>query len=172
MARVIGWSMWFTEYLFLERSWAKDEKTLKLGLQRLKDFPRPFWLALFVEGTRFTPAKLLAAQDYAASQGLPLPRNVLIPRTKGFVSAISIMRPFVPAVYDVTVAIPLDQSPPTMLRLLKRQSCVVHVHIKRYAVTDLPETDDGLAQWCRDIFVAKAYFSSFMFSLEYIEFAL
>ncbi|KAG6520059.1 hypothetical protein ZIOFF_017089 [Zingiber officinale] len=169
---VIGWSMWFTEYLFLERSWAKDEKTLKLGLQRLKDFPRPFWLALFVEGTRFTPAKLLAAQDYAASQGLPLPRNVLIPRTKGFVSAISIMRPFVPAVYDVTVAIPLDQSPPTMLRLLKRQSCVVHVHIKRYAATDLPETDDGLAQWCRDIFVAKAYFSSFMFSLEYIEFAL
>lgn len=54
----------------------------QLGLQRLKDFPRPFWLALFVEGTRFTPAKLLAAQEYAASQGLPTPRNVLIPRTK------------------------------------------------------------------------------------------
>jgi lysophosphatidic acid acyltransferase / lysophosphatidylinositol acyltransferase len=48
----------------------------------LKDFPRPFWLALFVEGTRFTPAKLVAAQEYAASQGLPAPRNVLIPRTK------------------------------------------------------------------------------------------
>ncbi|TVU24052.1 hypothetical protein EJB05_26446 [Eragrostis curvula] len=79
---VIGWSMWFAEYLFLERSWAKDEKTLKWGLQRLNDFPRPFWLALFVEGTRFTPAKLLAAQEYAASQGLPAPRNVLIPRTK------------------------------------------------------------------------------------------
>jgi hypothetical protein len=108
LLQVIGWSMWFAEYLFLERSWAKDEKTLKVilhlsctrhptfsfshielfifgiqwGLQRLKDFPRPFWLALFVEGTRFTPAKLLAAQEYAASQGLPAPRNVLIPRTK------------------------------------------------------------------------------------------
>jgi hypothetical protein len=35
-----------------------------------------------VEGTRFTQAKLLAAQEYAASQGLPIPRNVLIPRTK------------------------------------------------------------------------------------------
>jgi lysophosphatidic acid acyltransferase/lysophosphatidylinositol acyltransferase len=55
---------------------------LQSGLQRLKDFPRPFWLALFVEGTRFTQAKLLAAQEYAASQGLPIPRNVLIPRTK------------------------------------------------------------------------------------------
>lgn len=28
--QVIGWSMWFSEYLFLERSWAKDESTLKV----------------------------------------------------------------------------------------------------------------------------------------------
>lgn len=55
---------------------------MQSGLQRLKDFPQPFWLALFVEGTRFTQAKLLAAQEYAASTGLPIPRNVLIPRTK------------------------------------------------------------------------------------------
>ncbi|KAG6473568.1 hypothetical protein ZIOFF_067485 [Zingiber officinale] len=140
---VIGWSMWFTEYLFLERSWARDENTLQCGLERLKDFPRPFWLALFVEGTRFTPEKLLAAQEYAASQDLPIPRNVLIPRTKGFVSAVKIMRPFVPAVYDVTVAIPSDQPSPTMLRILKGQSSVVHVHVKRHQLADLPGTDEG-----------------------------
>ncbi|KAH7665528.1 lysophosphatidic acid acyltransferase / lysophosphatidylinositol acyltransferase protein [Dioscorea alata] len=152
---VIGWSMWFAEYLFLERSWAKDEITLKSGLQRLKDFPQPFWLALFVEGTRFTQAKLLAAREYAASQGLPIPRNVLIPRTKGFVSSVNIMRTFVPAIYDVTIDIPKDKPPPTMLRILKGQSSVVHVHMKRHAMSELPETDDGVAQWCRDIFVAK-----------------
>lgn len=28
--QVIGWSMWFSEYLFLERNWAKDESTLKV----------------------------------------------------------------------------------------------------------------------------------------------
>ena len=55
---------------------------MQSGLQRLKDYPQPFWLALFVEGTRFTQAKLLAAQEYASSMGLPVPRNVLIPRTK------------------------------------------------------------------------------------------
>lgn len=55
---------------------------LQLGIQRLSDYPLPFWLALFVEGTRFTQAKLLAAQEYATSTGLPVPRNVLIPRTK------------------------------------------------------------------------------------------
>ncbi|KAJ6864470.1 1-acyl-sn-glycerol-3-phosphate acyltransferase 2-like [Populus alba x Populus x berolinensis] len=152
---VIGWSMWFSEYLFLERNWAKDEHTLKSGLQRLKDFPRPFWLALFVEGTRFTQAKLLAAQEYAASQGLPIPRNVLIPRTKGFVSAVSNMRSFAPAIYDITLAIPKSSPPPTILNLFKGKSSVVHVHIKRHLMKELPETDDGVAQWCKDIFVAK-----------------
>lgn len=50
--------------------------------ERLEDFPMPFWLALFVEGTRFSQPKLAAAQHYAASRGLPIPKNVLIPRTK------------------------------------------------------------------------------------------
>ncbi|KAK8554227.1 hypothetical protein V6N13_073160 [Hibiscus sabdariffa] len=152
---VIGWSMWFSGYLFLERSWAKDESTLKAGLQRLKDFPRPFWLALFVEGTRFTQAKLLAAQEYATSQGLPVPRNVLIPRTKGFVSAVSHMRSFVPAVYDMTVAIPKSSPSPTLLRLFKGQSSVVHVNVKRHLMKELPETDEAVAQWCKDLFVEK-----------------
>jgi len=48
----------------------------------LKDFPVPFWLAIFAEGTRFTQAKLLDAQQYAHSKGLPVPKNVLLPRTK------------------------------------------------------------------------------------------
>lgn len=152
---VIGWSMWFSEYLFLERSWAKDEGTLKSGVQRLKDFPQPFWLALFVEGTRFTQAKLLAAQEYAATTGLPVPRNVLIPRTKGFVTAVSQMRSFAPAIYDVTVAIPKSSPAPTMLRLFEGRPSVVHVHIKRHVMRDLPETDEAVAQWCKDIFVAK-----------------
>ncbi|KAL7185215.1 hypothetical protein ACSBR2_027193 [Camellia fascicularis] len=155
LAQVIGWSMWFSEYLFLERSWAKDERTLKSGLQQLQDFPLPFWLALFVEGTHFIQAKLEAAQEYAASTGLPVPRNVLIPRTKGFVSAVSEMRSFVPAIYEVTVAIPKSSPPPTMLRLFKGKSSVMHVHLKRHLMKDLPETDDAVAQWCRDMFVAK-----------------
>ncbi|KAM0027710.1 putative 1-acylglycerol-3-phosphate O-acyltransferase [Helianthus debilis subsp. tardiflorus] len=152
---VIGWSMWFSEYLFLERSWAKDESTLKLGLQQLKEYPRTFWLALFVEGTRFTQAKLLAAQEYAASNGLPIPRNVLIPRTKGFVTSVSQMRSFVPAIYDMTVAIPKSSTPPTMLRLFKGQPSVLHVKIKRHLMKDLPETDEAVSQWCKDLFVAK-----------------
>ncbi|PON59040.1 Phospholipid/glycerol acyltransferase [Parasponia andersonii] len=152
---IIGWSMWFSDYVFLERKWAIDEITLKSGFRRLEDFPMPFWLALFVEGTRFTQPKLAAAQYYAPSRGLPVPRNVLIPRTKGFVSAVSHMRSFVPAIYDCTVATPMNQSPPTLLRMFRGQTSVVKVQIRRHLMHELPETDDGTAQWCRDIFVTK-----------------
>ncbi|KAL1539938.1 1-acyl-sn-glycerol-3-phosphate acyltransferase 2 [Salvia divinorum] len=152
---VIGWSMWFSGYIFLQRSWAKDENTLKSGFEGLNDFPLPFWLALFVEGTRFTQAKLLAAQQYAASVGLPVPRNVLIPRTKGFVAAVTHLRSHVPAIYNITVAIPKDESCPTLLRIFRGHSSTVHVHIERHLMQELPETSSGIAQWCKDVFVAK-----------------
>lgn len=155
---VVGWSMWFSDYVFVDRCWAKDENTLKSGFERLSDFPMPFWLALFVEGTRFTQAKLQAAQEYAASRGLPLPRNVLLPRTKGFVSAVTQMRSYVPAIYDCTVAVPSNQKPPTLLRLLRGQPAIVKLQIKRHSMQELPETPDGIAQWCKDLFVTKDAF--------------
>lgn len=33
--QIIGWSMWFSDYVFLERNWAKDESTLKVLLDPL-----------------------------------------------------------------------------------------------------------------------------------------
>ncbi|XP_019229704.1 PREDICTED: 1-acyl-sn-glycerol-3-phosphate acyltransferase 2-like isoform X4 [Nicotiana attenuata] len=77
IAQVLGWSMWFSGYISLERSWAKDENTLKSGFQQLNDFHQPFWLAVSVEGTRFTHTKLLAAQEYATSAGLPIPSYLI-----------------------------------------------------------------------------------------------
>lgn len=29
------------------------------------------------------------------------------------------------------------------------------MHLKRHLMRDLPESDDAVAQWCRDAFVAK-----------------
>ncbi|KAF3558657.1 hypothetical protein F2Q69_00014860 [Brassica cretica] len=117
----------------------KSSKFLPSGLQRLKDFPQPFWLALFVEGTRFTETKLKAAQEYAASSELPIPRNVLIPRTKGFVSTVINMRSFVPVIYDMTVATPKSSPPPNNAKTIQRTTFC----------------DEAIAQWCIDQFVAK-----------------
>ncbi|KAG2671185.1 hypothetical protein I3843_14G120300 [Carya illinoinensis] len=118
---IYGWASWFFEFIFLDRSWEKDEQHLKSSLEGLKDFYRPFWLTMFVEGTRMTADKLLAAQEFAASRGLPVPKNVLVPRTKGFVAAVKHMRSFVPAVYDVTLAVPKGQAIPSLVRIFERQ---------------------------------------------------
>lgn len=107
--------MWFADFLFLARNWAKDEKSLKVnqnnsskytymyltecfyqsfylyisldfcwqtGFEQQVRNPVPFWLALFAEGTRFTQTKLIEAQEFARSRGMPIPKNVLVPRTK------------------------------------------------------------------------------------------
>ncbi|XP_043813560.1 1-acyl-sn-glycerol-3-phosphate acyltransferase 3 isoform X6 [Manihot esculenta] len=133
----------------------KQAKMLPSGFKRLADFPIPFWLALFVEGTRFTEAKLQAAQEFAASRGLPVPRNVLLPRTKGFISAVAHTRSFIPAIYDCTVAVPKNQPAPTMLRIFRGQSSVIVLQIKRHSMQELPVTAGGISQWCKDVFVTK-----------------
>jgi lysophosphatidic acid acyltransferase/lysophosphatidylinositol acyltransferase len=65
------------------------------------------------------------------------------------------MRDFVPAIYDTTVIIPKDSPQPTMLRILKGQSSVVHVRMKRHAMSEMPKSEDDVSKWCKDIFVAK-----------------
>ncbi|CAJ2660937.1 unnamed protein product [Trifolium pratense] len=152
---VIGWSMWFAEFLFLERNWEKDEAALKSGFKQLEHKPVPFWVALFVEGTRFTHAKLLAAQEFAISRGMPVPKNVLIPRTKGFVTTVKETRKYIPAIYDCTFIVPKNEPSPTLLRIFKGIPCSVKVQFKRHRVEELPEKEDGIAQWCKDAFVAK-----------------
>lgn len=152
---VIGWSMWFSEYVFLSRNWSKDEKVLRDGYASLKGFPRTLWVALFVEGTRFTKAKLEAAQKYAADAGLRVPRHVLVPRTKGFVSAVENLREFVPAVYDMTVAISKELPDPTMVRIFRGQPSEVHLHVRRVPMSELPQGADEIAKWCHDAFEIK-----------------
>lgn len=152
---IVGWASWFFGFVFLERSWAKDEGYLKTSLEELKDFPMPFWLTIFVEGTRLTPDKLLASQEFAISKGLLIQENVLIPRTKGFIATIQCLRSFVSTIYDVTIVVPKTHPIPSLLRTLRRQPWVVKVHITRYSFNELSESENEIAKWCKDKFIFK-----------------
>ena len=55
-----------------------------IHFRRLGDFPGPMWLCLFAEGTRLTPQKLEASQEYSRKNGLPVLQHHLQPRTRGF----------------------------------------------------------------------------------------
>ncbi|KAL5566639.1 hypothetical protein UlMin_029803 [Ulmus minor] len=135
------WSIWFSHYIFLEGSWAKDESTLNSCFRRLEDFPIPFWLGLFLE----------AAQQYAASTALPVPRFCFSCK-------------FVPAIYDCAVATPTNKPSPTILSIFARQISVARLQNSRHLMLELPETGDGIAQWCRDDVLLENYFTKGTFS--------
>ncbi|CAI5499067.1 unnamed protein product [Closterium sp. Naga37s-1] len=152
---VIGWSMWFSEYLFIARNYATDQRRILDGYARLRSFPRFFWTALFMEGTRFTPEKLKAAQEYAKEAGLPIPRHVLVPRTKGLVMSVEQTRGHAGAIYDFTVNYPVGKPPPTFANIFKRKASQIDVYFERVPMDQIPQDAEGISKWCQESFVKK-----------------
>ena len=87
-----------------------------------------------------------------------MPKNLLYPRTKGFIATAQKLRkaPQVKAVYDLTIAYQqhdkFRQAPSmwdslTLPNLTDTHGYKFHIHAKRFPIETLPETDDELAKW-------------------------
>ena len=100
---LIGWTWYFLEIVFCKRKWEEDRDTVIEGLRRLADYPEYMWFLLYCEGTRFTETKHRISMEVAASKGLPPLKYHLLPRTKGFTTAVQCLRGTVAAIYDVTL---------------------------------------------------------------------
>ncbi len=85
----IGWSWWFAEFIFLERSFDRDREIIKDQLSQVFDYPDSVWLLINAEGSRFTKSKHEASVKFAKERGLTVLNHHLIPRTKGFTSKYS-----------------------------------------------------------------------------------
>lgn len=140
-----GWGMRFLDCIFVKRDWAQD----KAGIHRLFDKYKaeniPVFLVSFLEGTRLTPKKLEAAQKFAALRGMRTPKHTLVPRTKGFVATMEGLGTHLDAVYDVTVGYP--DFTPTLVNCFERKVRRIEVHVKRYAIDELPTDDEGRSAW-------------------------
>lgn len=173
--QIIGWSMWFSDYIFLERSWDKDEKTLEVfilfcfALESL-DSTLCFWnmflfftycrqvlnglrTFLWHSGWLFSLKELVSLRrSLKLLKNTPLSEayhllemswflvqrwvslclfRLLLAWTyiampnQGFVSAVSHIRSFVPAIYDCTLTVRNNQPTPTLLRMFSGQSSEV-----------------------------------------------
>ncbi|XP_019229703.1 PREDICTED: 1-acyl-sn-glycerol-3-phosphate acyltransferase 3-like isoform X3 [Nicotiana attenuata] len=58
IAQVLGWSMWFSGYISLERSWAKDENTLKKTLYNVWRNTSDLWASVIKKRTALQQLKL------------------------------------------------------------------------------------------------------------------
>ncbi|KAJ7363652.1 hypothetical protein OS493_009814 [Desmophyllum pertusum] len=160
---IIGFSWWCTEFVFLRRNWQKDQKVLDKSLSTLKDFPHPFWMVIFAEGTRLTEAKLQASVEYARSNGLPELKHHLLPRSRGFSMTVQYFKDKVPAVYDMEVAFPKHKEP-NLTRMLMGEGNEVHLWLRRTPLQDIPcDNIEETSNWCKKAFQEKDKGMSYFF---------
>lgn len=162
---IFGLIMYFLGFIFLNRNWQSDRKYLQKQFSFIKNSKKPIWLMLFPEGTRYSLEKVKSSQDFSKENNLPVLDNVLYPRTKGFIETVqSLRKSHVTHVYDFTLAIhhqtkgfaavpPIAQ---VFLFGVSGYKCMIHV--KRYAIAHLPESDEELGQWAKDRFHEKDLF--------------
>ncbi len=148
-----GWGMKFLDCIFVKRDWARDRRSIHQLFEKYKRESIPIFLVSFLEGTRRTDEKHAHAQRFASERGLYCPAHTLIPRTKGFVATIIGLGDHLDAVYDLTIGYP--DGVPTLVNCFEARVKRVEVHVRRYAVADLPTDEVALEAWVFDRFKEK-----------------
>lgn len=149
-----GWGMVFLDCIFMKRDWTRDRANVVHQLQKFKKDGAPIWINLYPEGTRLKPSKLKSAQEFAAKNNLPIPKNLLIPRIKGFLATVEGLEGHIGAVYDLTIAYP-NGKPPTLWGLLSAEGQRVKVEVKRYPIQTIPQNQEALGQWLMELYRSK-----------------
>ncbi len=161
-----GWGMYMCGHVFIKRNWTSDSEKILAAFDRIQRLDIPLWLISYVEGTRLTLEKHKASNEFAKERGLKPLKNLLLPRTTGFVSTVQAMRKSqMTAVYDFTFAYQRTTSKgvyfgeaPSLLRIHLAPlggEYKIHVHVKRYPMDSLPTDDAGLQKWLFDRWVEK-----------------
>lgn len=149
----IGWGMVFLDCLFVKRDWTADRGRIDRVFDRVISGRVPLWLISFSEGTRLSAANLARARRYALEHAMAAPRHVLLPHAKGFVASVTGLKGHVSAVYDVTIG--YVDGLPSLWQWAKGEMREVHLHVRRYALEELPAAPEALAGWLRERFEEK-----------------
>lgn len=166
---LLGWGIWAMGMPMVSRKWMKDKKELDRVFAGIVVKKWPTWLISFSEATRFTPKKYEEAKIWCRENDRPIPKYLLYPRTKGFVTTVQHLRKAkqVKAVYDMTIAYQHGNTfheAPTIWESLScdgmssKRGYKFHVDVKRILLEDLPETDVELSKWLETRWIEKGEF--------------
>ncbi|XP_022997342.1 probable 1-acyl-sn-glycerol-3-phosphate acyltransferase 4 [Cucurbita maxima] len=157
---LFGWGFHSLEFIPVERKWEVDGPVICRRLSTFKNPRDPLWLAVFPEGTDFTEAKCKKSQAYAAEVGLPVLKNVLLPKARGFCACLRTLRGSLDAVYDVTIAYK-PQCPTFTDNVFGLGPSEVHIHVQRIPAGEVPASDEGASAWLMDKFKLKDHLLSY-----------
>ncbi|KAF9577167.1 hypothetical protein BGW38_007803 [Lunasporangiospora selenospora] len=149
--------MRFFDFIFLKRNdWDHDRKAIEDNLDRV-DKKEPLWLVVFPEGTVVSESTRKRSSTFAQKAGLTDHRHVLLPRTSGLFVCVNKLRGSVEYLYDATVGysgihygeIPQEVYPLPGLYVNMAQPKEIRVHLRRFLVKDIPETEPEFVEWVR-----------------------
>ncbi|XP_050533269.1 lysocardiolipin acyltransferase 1-like isoform X2 [Daktulosphaira vitifoliae] len=153
----VGWVMQMSGFLYIQRRWDHDQSLMADQLKYFSNVHDTNQILLFPEGTDLSLKNIELSNIYAEKNNFPKYRYVLHPKTTGFVFLTDTMRKNkqIEAVYDITIGYP-DLIPQNEIDAL----CGVfpknvHFHIKRYDISDLPKSTDGLKLWLIELWSEK-----------------
>ncbi|KAF9903149.1 hypothetical protein EC991_004132 [Linnemannia zychae] len=149
--------MRFFDFILLKRNdWAHDKRAIEGNLDRVnpKD---PLWLVVFPEGTVVSRGTRKRSTAFAEKAGLTDHKHVLLPRTSGLFVCINKLRGSVDYLYDATVGysgiaygeIPQELYPLPGLYLNQAQPKDINMHLRRFAIKEIPETEPEFVEWVR-----------------------
>lgn len=151
---IFGWGFHVLEFIPVERKWEIDEPIMHQMLSSFANPSEPLWLAVFPEGTDFNEQKCKKSQKLAAENGLPVLKNVLLPKTKGFYTCLEILRGSLDAVYDITIAYK-HQCPSFVDNLFGVDPSEVHIHVRRIPIKEMPASESETTTWLMNTFQLK-----------------
>ncbi|XP_057468978.1 probable 1-acyl-sn-glycerol-3-phosphate acyltransferase 4 [Actinidia eriantha] len=151
---IFGWGFHILEFIPVERKWEIDEQIMHQMLSTFTNPSDPLWLAVFPEGTDYTEQKCRRSQKFAAENGLPVLKNVLLPKTRGFYACLEILRGSLDAVYDITIAYK-HHCPSFVDNLFGVDPSEVHIHVQRVSIKEMPASESETATWLINKFQCK-----------------
>ncbi|RIB20980.1 acyltransferase-domain-containing protein [Gigaspora rosea] len=160
---IFGWGMQFFDFIFLKRSWASDQGTLNKKLEEISNSEDPMWLLIFPEGTLASKETRGWSQKYAAKIGVDDLDNVLLPHSTGLYTCSQALKKSVHYIYDLTIGfdgVPKGVYPEEIYNLkgIYFQGVFpsnVHMHIRRYAISEIPDDKDKFGEWLRQRWIEK-----------------
>lgn len=157
-----GWGMYLAGFIFLKRNWAKDQSNINATFSTLIKNRLPVHLISYLEGTRVNAKKIAQSHEYAKANGLPLLNYTLLPRSKGFTASVKGLRgSHISHVYDLTIAYYHYQrgfgATPSLTDYLtgRLNEYRFRVHVDRYSMDQVPESDADISKWLVGLYEAK-----------------
>ncbi|CAG8495089.1 10443_t:CDS:2 [Acaulospora morrowiae] len=155
--------MRFFQFIFLKRRWAADKGALVKVMNSLASSKDPLWLLIFPEGTVVCEATRKSSKNFAEKIGTVDHEHLLLPRSTGLNYCTQTLRKSVSHIYDLTIGlegISAGQYPEDIYTLRKiyfeaKYPRNIHIHIRRYAISKIPDDEDKFAEWLRQRWVEK-----------------